>query len=76
MNRSIAPDIKPIQTIHTGFVDAQQNIYRIHSEEGVFKLEINFPKAGFGFADNKFHALYAIRFIDEWHSSKIGTYNC
>ncbi|MDP2175450.1 MAG: insulinase family protein [Bacteroidota bacterium] len=60
MNRSIAPDIKPIQTIHTGFVDAQQNIYRIHSEEGVFKLEINFPKAGFGFADNKFHALYAL----------------
>jgi zinc protease len=60
MNRSIAPNIQSIKTIHTGFVEAEQNIYHIHSEDGVFKLEINFPKAGFGFSDNKFHALYAI----------------
>lgn len=60
MNRQVAPDILPIKKIHTGFKPSEGNIYRIDSEEGVFKLEIIYPGAGFGLVKNKFAALYGM----------------
>lgn len=60
MNRQQAPEIKPINSIHTGFPAAQGSLFRIRSEEEVFKLEIVYPNAGYGLCDNKFHALYGM----------------
>ncbi|MCC6817343.1 MAG: insulinase family protein [Bacteroidia bacterium] len=60
MNRQQAPELISIKNIHTGFPHSVNNLYRINSEEGVFKLEIVFPNAGYGLADNKFHALYGM----------------
>jgi zinc protease len=60
MNRQLAPEIRSISQIHTGFNSPQGNIYRIDAEEGVFKLEIIYPGAGFGVVEDKFSALYAM----------------
>ena len=60
MNRQLAPDIQPIKKIHTGFKPSEGNIFRIDSEEGVFKLEIIYPGAGFGLVKDKFAALYGM----------------
>jgi len=60
MNRQLAPEIRSIHQIHTGFNAPEGNIYRIDSEEGVFKLEIIYPGAGFGVVEDKFSALYAM----------------
>lgn len=60
MNRLIAPEIKNITKIHTGFTPADKNIYRIPAEEGVFKLELIYEGAGYGSSGKKFQALYAM----------------
>ncbi|MFM6983509.1 MAG: M16 family metallopeptidase [Chitinophagaceae bacterium] len=60
INRQLAPDIHSIKKINTGFKPADGNIFRIDSEEGVFKLEIIYPGAGFGMVDDKFSALYGM----------------
>lgn len=60
MNRQTAPSIHPIKKIHTGFKPSEGNTYRIDSEEGVFKLEIIYPGAGFGMVQDKFAALYGM----------------
>ncbi len=60
MNRQLAPEIHSIQHIHTGFNAPDGNIFRIDSEEGVFKLEIIFPGAGFGLVSDKFASLYGM----------------
>lgn len=59
MNRQIAPEIKPIRSIRTGFPQSERSIFRLGSEEGVFKLEIVYPGSGYGVTENKFHGLYA-----------------
>ena len=63
MNRSIAPITSEIQTIETGFPLPQGNLYKIPSEEGVFRLDIIFPGAGYGIYPHKFHALYATELL-------------
>ncbi len=60
INRQLAPDIHSIKKINTGFKPADGNVFRIDSEEGVFKLEIIYPGAGFGLVDDKFSALYGM----------------
>lgn len=60
MNRQIAPDIKTIKSIKTGFPTASGRMFFIPSDEGVFKLDIVFPKSGYGVSENKFIASYAI----------------
>lgn len=60
MNRQTAPDIKTIASIKTGFPQASGRLFFIPSEEGVFKLDIVFPKSGYGVSENKFIASYAI----------------
>jgi predicted Zn-dependent peptidase len=60
MNRKDAPEIQIIDKIHTGFPERNGRIFRIDSEEAVFKLEIIYPNAGYGIYKNKFHALYGM----------------
>lgn len=60
MNRQIAPEITPIKQIRTGFPESKDNLYRIPSEEGVFKLEIIYPGAGYGLVESKFAAIYGM----------------
>lgn len=60
MNRSTAPAIHTISKIHTGFTKPEGNIYKIASEEGVFKLEIIYANAGFGLVNDKFAALFGM----------------
>lgn len=70
MNRQIVPEIKPISSIRTGFPERDRNIFRLDSEEGVFKLEIVFPGAGYGTIGNKFHGLYATELLLSGTASK------
>ncbi len=70
MNRQSAPEIKPIDSLKTGFPERNKNLYRIFSDEGVFKLEIVFPKAGYSFLDNKFHSLYGMDLLLSGTASK------
>ena len=70
MNRQLAPEIKSIRSIKTGFPVNDQNIFRLNSEEGVFKLEIVFPSAGYGSIENKFHGLYATDLLLSGTASK------
>lgn len=63
MNRSQAPEIQTIKSIHTNFPLAEENIYQIFSEEGVFKLEIIFPNSGYGLSGNKYCSIYAMDLI-------------
>lgn len=60
MNRKTAPDIQTIASLKTGFPDAEKNLFGIISEEGVFKLEIVFPDAGYGLIEDKFCGVYAM----------------
>ena len=60
LNRIQAPQIKTIKHLHTGFPVSDSNVYRINSEEGVFKLEIVFPNGGYSGLDNKFAGIYAM----------------
>jgi len=73
MNRAIAPDISKITKIHTGFTEADGNIYRIASEEGVFKLEIIWPNSGFGMVEDKFAALFGMDLLLNGTSEKSAT---
>lgn len=70
MNRKIAPDIQPINHIKTGFPEINSRLCRIDSDEEVFKLEIIFPKAGYGNYSNKFHALYGMDLLLSGHEEK------
>ena len=70
MNRQIAPNIKTIQSIKTGFPHSPGRLYFIPSEEGVFKLDIVFPKSGYGVTGNKFIASYAIDLLLSGTKSK------
>ena len=60
INRTVAPEIKNISHINTGYPKSDTNIFRIDSEEEVFKLEIVFPKAGYSLLDNKHSGIYAM----------------
>lgn len=60
MNRQSAPEIKEITGIKTGFPEPDGNVFSVHSEEGVFKLEIIFPDAGYGVSHGKFERIYAL----------------
>lgn len=60
INRTVAPEIKNISHINTGYPTSDTNIFRIDSEEEVFKLEIVFPKAGYSLLDNKHTGIYAM----------------
>jgi len=60
MNRQTAPEIKAIESLKTGFPEADMNLFCIYSEEGVFKLEIVFPSAGYGMIQDKFSGIYAM----------------
>ena len=53
MNRSLAPQIEDIQHIHTGFPESNNNLFCIDSQEGVFKLDIIYPNAGYAHLGNK-----------------------
>jgi zinc protease len=70
MNRQIAPEIKNINNLKTGFPVVEKNLLRIPSEEGVFKLDIVFPNSGFGMFHDKFVALYAMDLILSGTSEK------
>lgn len=70
MNRQLAPAINPIRSIRTGFPERENNIFRLGSEEGVFKLEIVFPGAGYGAIQDKFHGLYATELLLSGTASK------
>jgi zinc protease len=63
INRIEAPEIKTIKHINTGYPHSDSNIFRINSEEGVFKLDIVFPHAGFGLLENKFAGIYAMELL-------------
>ncbi len=45
MNRTQAPDIKPSLAFTTGFVESNTNLFHFNATDGVFKLDIVFPKA-------------------------------
>lgn len=60
MNRQIAPEIREINHINTGFPKSDENVYKLRSEEGVFKLEMVFPNAGYGVPEGKFERIYAM----------------
>jgi zinc protease len=60
MNRQSAPEIKAIDSLKTGFPEKDKNLYILNSEEGVFKLEIIFPHAGYGITPNKYHGIYGM----------------
>jgi len=60
MNRSIAPNIININNIHTGFPDSANNVFRINSNEGVFKLDIIYPNGGYAMLQNKFQGIMAM----------------
>ena len=60
MNRSLAPQIKDIQHIHTGFPASSNNLFCIDSQEGVFKLDIIYPNAGYAHIANKFVGIMAM----------------
>ncbi len=54
MNRTLAPNIKLISGINTHFPQSDTNLFKIKSEDGVFKLDIVFPNAGQVQGKNKF----------------------
>ena len=60
IDRTIAPEIKNISHINTGYPISETNIFRVDSEEEVFKLEIVFPKGGYSLLDNKYSGIYAM----------------
>lgn len=60
INRTIAPEIKNISHINTSYPTSDTNVYRINSDEEVFKLEIVFPKAGYSLLDDKHSGIYAM----------------
>ena len=60
MNRSLAPQIEDIQHIHTGFPESNNNLFCIDSQEGVFKLDIIYPNAGYAHLGNKFIGIMAM----------------
>ena len=63
INRNVAPDIKTIERINTGYPHSDSNIFRLNSEEGVFKLDIVFPNAGYSLVENKFAGIYAMELL-------------
>jgi predicted Zn-dependent peptidase len=63
INRTEAPEIKSITQIHTGYPRSTSNVFRLDSEEEVFKLEIIFPKAGYSLLTNKFSGIYAMELL-------------
>jgi predicted Zn-dependent peptidase len=70
MNRQIAPEIKNINSLKTGFPVIEKKLLRIPSEEGVFKLDIIFPNSGFGMFHDKFAALYSMDLLLSGTSKK------
>jgi predicted Zn-dependent peptidase len=60
INRTIAPEIKTISHLNTGYPKSDSNIFRVESEEEVFKLEIVFPNAGYSLLENKYCGIYAM----------------
>ncbi len=70
MNRALAPDIQPIVKIETHFPQSGTNLFRINSEEGVFKLEIIYPQAGQIKEKNKFAIGMAINLLMSGNSQK------
>jgi hypothetical protein len=75
MNRSIAPNIININSIHTGFPESRNNVFQINSNEGVFKLDIIYPNAGYALLDNKFQGIMAMDLLlsgtDQYTAQKI-----
>ena len=63
INRISAPEIKTIEHINTGYPHSDSNIFRLNSEEGVFKLDIVFPNAGYSLIENKFAGIYAMELL-------------
>jgi zinc protease len=63
MNRQIAPEIHAIKQLKTGFPVQDKNIFKLISEEGVFKLEIIYPNSGYGLIDNRLHGIYGMDLI-------------
>lgn len=63
INRALAPEIKTISEIKTNFPESSNNLYKIRSEEGVFKLDIIYPDAGQVKEKNKFFIAMAINLL-------------
>lgn len=63
INRALAPEIKTISEIKTNFPISENNLFKIKSEEGVFKLDIIFPEAGQVKGKNKFAIAMAINLL-------------
>ncbi len=63
INRALAPEIKTISEIITNFPESNNNLFKINSEEGVFKLDIIFPEAGQIKEKNKFAIAMAINLL-------------
>jgi zinc protease len=59
MNRKIAPNISNKFNLLSRFPKSNNSIYRIDSEDEVFKLEIVFPNAGYSQCEDRIHSLYA-----------------
>lgn len=70
MNRTEAPEIKSIKRIDTHFPESDTNLFKINSEEGVFKLDIVFPEAGQVKENNKFAVGMAINLLLSGNSEK------
>ena len=70
INRQLAPEIKAIESIKTGFPFKNGNAYHIVSNEAVFKLDLIFESGGFGQYSNKYHALFASDLILSGTSKK------
>lgn len=63
INRALAPEIKTISEINTNFPNSDNNLFKIKSEEGVFKLDIIYPEAGQVKGKNKFAIAMAINLL-------------
>ena len=70
MNRAVAPNISVISEIKTHFPESETNLFKIHSEEGVFKLDIIYPDAGQVKGTNKFAIAMAINLLLGGDSNK------
>jgi len=70
INRAVAPNISVISEIKTYFPESDNNLFKIHSEEGVFKLDIIYPDAGQVNGRNKFAIAMAINLLLAGDSNK------
>lgn len=63
LNRTNPPNTAVISEINTHFPESDTNLFKIHSEEGVFKLDIIYPDAGQVNGKNKFAIAMAINLL-------------